>query len=137
MTRRVAACTIRRVNRKAAAWCSALLVIAQLVTGPIANALSDAMGCIGCTHAATSGSPQAGDGCTDCPDASDDAPAGSHDDHRRGSCHCHCAQAGTHTPAVTTPTFVALLPAEPEALCGEPKGPAFSSPDFEFLRPPN
>jgi hypothetical protein len=128
---------MRRVNLKFAAWCSALLVIAQLTTGPVAHALSDAMSCIGCTHVAAAGSPPVEDACADCPEAADQSPAGSHHDHRGGSCHCHCAQTGTHTPAAATLNLVALLPAEPEALSGEPKGPAFSAPQYEFLRPPN
>jgi hypothetical protein len=137
MTRGASAPTIRRVKRRVAAWCSALLVIVQLTTGPIAHALSESLGCIGCTHATAGHSPTVDDGCADCPETSDGGPTGSGHHHGKGSCHCHCSQTGTHTPAMTPTNVVTVLPAGPESPGGEPTGPAFAAPLFDLLRPPN
>jgi len=95
---------MRRVNRKTAAWCSGLLVIVQMVTGPVAHPMSGFIGGADCEHAAALGTPQIGGDCADCPPAPDQSPAGSPQDH-----------SGT----------------------SEPKGPTFSPPLFDVLRPPN
>jgi hypothetical protein len=96
--------TMRRVNPKTAAWCSGLLVIVQMVTGPVAHPMSGFIGGADCEHAAALGTPQIGGDCADCPPAPDQSPAGSPQDH-----------SGT----------------------SEPKGPTFSPPLFDVLRPPN
>jgi hypothetical protein len=129
--------TMRRVNRKTAAWCSGLLIVVQMVTGPVAHSMPDFTDAGACQHAAAHGTPAMDGDCGDCPPAPDQSPAGSQHDragtHDHGKCPCPCG----HTPALGTTTLAAPKPAPPAEVANEPKGPAFSAPLFDFLRPPN
>ena len=128
---------MRRVNRKTAAWCSGLLVIVQMVMGPLAHPMSGFTGAADCEHAAALGTPQAAGDCMDCPAAPDESPAGSQQDHSGTHSHYRCACPCGHTPALAAVAFAALEPVPPADVASDPKGPAFSPPLFDFLRPPN
>jgi hypothetical protein len=129
--------TMRRVNRKTAAWCSGLLIIVQMVMGPIAHPMSGYNGAADCEHAAVPVTPQVGGDCADCPPATDQAPGDSRQDHTGPHEHYRCACPCGHTPALATVALAVLKPAPPADVAGEPKGPTFSPPQFDFLRPPN
>lgn len=107
----------------------------QMLMGPVALAMTDALGCIGCEHATATSASSADPDCRDCPATSPDAPAGAHQ-HSSGA-GCHCAHAGAHVQAMAPALPLVTLPSPPEALCGEPKGPAFAAPAYQLLRPPN
>jgi hypothetical protein len=125
--------TMRRVNRKTAAWCSGLLIIVQMVMGPVAHPMSAFAGAADCEHA----TPQMHDDCGDCPPAARESPGDSEQDHSSTQGHCKCACPCGHTPALATVTFAVPKPVPPADVASEPKGPTFSPPLFDFLRPPN
>jgi hypothetical protein len=129
--------TMRRVNRKTAAWCSGLLIIVQMVMGPIAHPMSGFAGAADCVHATVPGTPMANDDCGDCPPTQDESPGGSQQDHSSTHGHHKCACPCGHTPALSTVTFAVPKPVPPADVASEPKGPTFSPPLFDFLRPPN
>lgn len=129
--------TMRRVNRRTAAWCSGLLVIVQMVTGPVAHPMPGPMQAADCQHAVAPGTPHGDADCGDCPSAADHFPAGSKPDQPTTRTHCACACPCGHTPLLASPTVPVLKPALPADVRSEPKGPTFSPPLFDFLRPPN
>jgi hypothetical protein len=137
MTGQVRFSTMRRVNRKTAAWCSGLLIIVQMVMGPVAHPMSGFAGAADCEHAATSNTPQLAGDCGDCPPAPGQSPGGSPQDHSGTHGHYKCTCPCGHTPALATVAFAALKPVPPADVASEPKGPTFSPPLFDFLRPPN
>jgi hypothetical protein len=120
------------MNRKAAAWCCALLIIVQMVVGPVAHPMPAGLAMDECEAAA-----HAGDDCADRPsDTRHDADDPGHN-HPLQPSGCSCACPCGHTPALAMPVMPVSRPALPEALASEPKGPAFAPPLFDFLRPPN
>jgi hypothetical protein len=125
------------VNRKTAAWCSALLVIVQMVVGPVAHPMSNSAATGDCGRAAYASTAHSDGDCAGCPAAPDDAPAGSQHAQPAQHSDCKCACPCGHTPALAMPSLTIMRPALPEALEGEPKGPTFSPPLYDFLRPPN
>lgn len=129
--------TMPATIRKTAAWCSALLVIAQMVVGPVAHPMSIATETDLCGQVTSADAAHADGDCGDCGAAPDHAPAGS--EHEQPAKHfgCKCACPCGHTPALAMPNLVVMRPALPEALAGEPKGPTFTPPLYDFLRPPN
>jgi hypothetical protein len=129
--------TMRRVNRKTAAWCSGLLIIVQMVMGPVAHPMSGFAAAADCEHAAAPVAPQMHGDCGDCPPAPDQSPGDSEKDHSGPHGHCKCACPCGHTPALAMVAFAAPKPAPPTDVASEPKGPTFSPPLFDFLRPPN
>ena len=122
---------MHRVNRKTAAWCSGLLIIMQMVTGPVAHPMSGFAGDADCEHAAAPVAPQMHGDCGDCPPAARESPEDSRQDHYK--CACPCG----HTPALATVAFAVPKPIPPADVASEPKGPTFSPPLYDFLRPPN
>jgi hypothetical protein len=129
--------TMRRVNRKTAAWCSGLLVIVQMVMGPVAHPMSGFAGAADCDHAAAHAAPQMQGDCGDCPTAAHDSPGDSRQDHSSTHGHYKCTCPCGHTPALATVAFAVPKPDLPADVASEPKGPTFSPPLFDFLRPPN
>jgi hypothetical protein len=125
------------VNRKTAAWCSSLLIIVQMVVGPLAHPMSDPAATDDCGPATYAGRAQSNGDCGDCPAASDHAAAGSQHDQPPKHSDCRCSCPCGHTPALAMPSLAVMQPALPEALAGEPKGPTFTPPLYDFLRPPN
>ena len=128
---------MHRVNRKTAAWCSGLLIIVQMVMGPVAHPMSGFAGATDCVHATVPGTPIADDACGDCQPTQDESSGGSHQDDSSTHCHYKCACPCGHTPALSTVTFAVPKPVPAADVESEPKGPAFSPPLFDFLRPPN
>ena len=129
--------TMRRVNRKTAAWCSGLLIIVQMVMGPVAHPMSGFAGAADCEHAAAPVAPQVHGDCGDCPPATHESPGDSRQDHSSTQGHYTCACPCGHTPALATVTFAVPKPVPPADVASELKGPTFSPPLFDFLRPPN
>lgn len=128
---------MRRVNRKTAAWCSGLLIILQMVIGPVAHPMPGSVEDADCDHASQHGALQLDGDCGQCPSAPAESPAGSQHDHPTPHAFCKCACPCGHTPALATPAIAILKPSLPAEVPGEPKGPAFSPPLFDLLRPPN
>ena len=129
--------TMRRVNRKNAAWCSGLLIIVQMVMGPVAHPMSGFAGAADCEHAAAPVAPPMHGDWGDCPPAAHESPGDSRHDHSSTQGHYTCACPCGHTPALATVTFAVPKPVPPADVASEPKGPTFSPPLFDFLRPPN
>ncbi len=125
------------VNRKAAASCSALLIIVQMVVGPVAHPMSNSTATDDCARATDAGMAHSDGDCVDCPAAPDHAPAGAQHEQPAKHSDCGCACPCGHTPALAMPSLAVMRPALPEALAGEPKGPTFTPPLYDFLRPPN
>jgi hypothetical protein len=129
---------VRRTNRPTTAWLSAFLIILQMVMGPVAHPISPGTGSGDCGHGTPHASPQDHGDDPDCRGTHDHAPsAARHDGARDGAEHARCPCPCSHTPALAMPTIVAPQPAPPEGVDGVLKGPAFSPPLFELLRPPN
>jgi hypothetical protein len=129
--------TMRPVNRKTAAWCSGFLIIVQMLMGPIAHPMSGFAGAADCEHATVPGTPQVDGDCGDCPPAPGQSPGGSQQDHSGTHGHYQCVCPCGHTPALASVAFAVRKPAPPADVASEPKGPTFSPPLFDFLRPPN
>ena len=129
--------TMRRVKRKTAAWCSSLLIVVQMVMGPVAHPMSGFAGAADCVHAVVATAPHVDSDCGECPPAPDQPASGSQQDHSGTHGHYRCACPCGHTPALATVTFAVPKPVPPADIASEPKGPTFSPPLFDFLRPPN
>lgn len=129
--------TMRRVNRKTAAWCSGLLIIVQMVMGPVAHPMSGFAGVADCEHAAAPVAPQLHGDCADCPPVPGQPAGGTQQDHSGSHGHYRCTCPCGHTPALATLVIVVRKPTPPADVASEPKGPTFAPPLFDFLRPPN
>lgn len=125
------------VNRKTAAWCSSLLIIVQMVVGPVAHPLPNPAATDDCGRVASAGTAPSDGDCEDCRAAPDHVPTGSQHEQPAKHSDCSCACPCGHTPALAMPSLAVMRPALPEALAGEPKGPTFTPPLYDFLRPPN
>ena len=124
------------MKRNLVAGVLALLVIIQMLAVPLAWAAASHLECLGCDDSGTASTSHPDHDCSDHHPAPDGASDGSRQHHPGTAGHCNCGHASAHGQAVAMPVTVVLLPVQPEALSGEPKGPAFSAPLFEFLRPP-
>jgi hypothetical protein len=84
------------------------------------------------THATTGGMTD----CGNCPDGQASTPSDSHSDHH---CRIHaaCTSPCAHTPALSAIRLFVASPAAPESVVSDVPTPAFDSPLFDFLRPPN
>jgi hypothetical protein len=125
------------VNRKTAAWCSSLLIIVQMAVGPVAHPMSNSAATDDCGRATHAGTAQSDGHCEDRLASPDRGPAGSQHEQPAKHSDCKCACPCGHTPALAMPSLAVIRPALPEALAGEPKGPTFAPPLYDFLRPPN
>jgi hypothetical protein len=127
----------RMIGRPASSLFASLLVLFQLLGSPLAHATPTADNDCGpagqTTHTTTTGMMD----CGDCPDGQVPAPSGSSnsDDHCRthATCTCTCA----HTPALGAIRLIIARPTPPESAVSDLAAPAFDSPLFDFLRPPN
>lgn len=123
------------MNRKAVAWCSALLIVLQMVIIPVVSAISGTAGHQGCDHGDVVHAWHADDDCCDtlqsqhCP--------GSKQNHSRHTGHCGCVHTGPQTQAVASSLALFTSITQSQALASEPQGPAFSAPVLELLRPPD
>ena len=137
MTGQERSSTICRVNRRTSAWCSGLLIIVQMMTAPVAHPLSGGAAIADSGQAAASLASQGrGDG-GHCPPAAHESSGDGRQDHTRANGHDKCACPCGHTPALATATFAALKPVPPADAAGELKGPTFTPPRSDILRPPN
>lgn len=114
---------------------AALLVIVQMVMGPFAYAIAGGLLADECAHAGTVHPWHADDGCGE-PSAGSGGGGSTHS--RPHVTHqCHCVHAVSLVPIVGNPYFVVSIAAATEAVSGRLRGPAYSAPLFELLRPPN
>jgi hypothetical protein len=105
-----------------------------MVSVPLASAIGATVEHDGCDHGATVHEWHANDDCGNHTQSSD--KAGSNQRTARSSGRCHCVHFGVLQSASNLMAIVAP-PAQAEGFPREPRGPAYSAPDFEFLRPPN
>jgi hypothetical protein len=127
----------RMVSRQTSSLFASLLVLSQLLVSPFAHASpavdEDCGPTRQSTHAATAGMTD----CGGCPDGQASTPSGtSHDDHHCRT-HAACASPCAHTPALGAIRLFVASPSPPESAVTDVATPAFDSPLFDFLRPPN
>lgn len=127
---------MRAMQRRTSAWLACLLILGQMMIGPLAHSMSGATMAGHCTHAAGM-TDCAGDDCGMCPGTHGHAPPATQHGHSGALAHARCSCPCATTPALATTHFVATRPWVPVTLPGELQGPAFSPPIFDFLRPPN
>jgi len=129
----------RMISRQTSSLLASLLVLTQLLVSPFAHAsptADDDCGPTGQTTHTTTTTSGTMD-CGDCPDGQAPAPSDSSstDHHCRthAACLCPCA----HTPALGAIRLFVPSPTPPESVVSDLAAPAFVSPLFDFLRPPN
>lgn len=130
--------TVRRMNgRLKSSLFASLLVLFQLLVSPWAHAAPTANDDCDSTDQATH---MAGGGIADCGDCpgeqaptAPDSSTGDHHCRTHVACSCPCA----HTPALGAIRLIIASPTPPESVASVLTGPAFDSPLFDFLRPPN
>jgi hypothetical protein len=125
------------IGRQTSSLFASLLIMTQLLVGPFAHASpttnDDCVPTGQSTRAAMGGTTN----CGNCPDAQGSAPTGSsHDDHH---CRIHatCTSTCAHTPALGAIRLFVASPTPPERAVSDLAAPAFDSPLYDFLRPPN
>jgi len=126
---------MRTVNPKVVACVCALLIIFQMAAGPVSLAFAGSAADTGCDHAGTVHAWHEDEDCGDHSQARDDSESSQH--HSGSMGQCHCVHSVSQTLVVSSLMIVAALPAETEAFASVLRGPAYSAPLFEFLRPPN
>ncbi len=125
------------ISRQTSSLFASLLVLTQLLVSPLAHASPTADDGCGATGQTTHATARAMTDCGGCPDGQAPAPSdSSNSDH-----HCRtqvaCTWPSAHTPAIGAIRLVVASPTPPEDVVGELTVPAFDSPLFDFLRPPN
>jgi hypothetical protein len=125
------------IGRPTSSLLAALLILLQLLAGPLAYAAStadsDCEHTNQTTHTTTSGMM----GCGDCPDgrAPPSSDSSDGDSHCRNHVACTCSCA--HTPALVAIQLFVASPTPPDGAISDSAAPTFDSPLFDFLRPPN
>src|SRR5262245_14104655 len=104
-----------------------------MVMGPIANCIAVPSAPDGCDRFDAAGMMMMADSdCSHCPTSSDDGGSdrghGASTRPAHGQCGCACGQ----TPALAVPGLNLIKPVSPEILAGEPKGPSFEPPYYDF-----
>ena len=122
------------MNRRLVGRIAALLVICQMVMGPFAYAFVGGPVAGGCAHAGTVHPWHADDGCGEPRNAGGGA---STHHHPHATHQCHCVHAVSLVPIVGSPYCVVSVATTADAITGRLRGPAYSAPLFELLRPPN
>ena len=123
------------MNRKVIACFTVLLIIFQVVAIPFASACSGAGDYTDCGHGLSVHAWHADNDCGD--HAQTQNASGAHQQHSDSAGRCHCVHMGTHAQVAVSCVSIIQLFVQPEALSGEPKGPAFAAPLFELFRPPS
>lgn len=127
----------RMISRPTSSLFASLLVLIQLLVSPFAHAsptANDDCSPTGqTTHTSTSGTM----GCGDCQDGQAPAPSDSSDNDHHCRTHVACTCTCAHTPALGAIRLIIASPAPPEGAVSDLAAPAFDSPLFDFLRPPN
>jgi hypothetical protein len=125
------------IGRPTSSLFATLLIVVQLLVGPLANAAPTTGG--GCdptgqtTHTTSKGMVD----CGDCPDgqapASSNSSGGDHHCRNHAACTCSCV----HMPALGAIRLMIASPTPPESAVGALAVSTFDRPLFDFLRPPN
>ncbi len=115
--------------------CSALLIVLQMVIVPVVSAISGTAQHKCCDHGGVVHVGQADDDCGGT-SQSQHCP-GSKQNHSRHTGRCSCVHMGMQMQAVASSLAIFTPIAQSETLASEPKGPAFSAPVLELLRPPD
>ena len=123
------------MGRVARIWCLILLVISQMVSGPLASATGGTVEHDGCDHGTTVHAWHATDECGDCEQTQ--GGTRSHDHPADSNGRCHCVHVGIQTQSTARLMTIVTLSMQSALLAGEPKDSAHPAPVFEFLRPPN
>ncbi len=128
--------SVRRMSsRKTSSLFASLLVLTQLLVSPFAHAsptVDDDCAPTGqSTHATAGGMTD----CGNCPDGQA-LTGSSHNDHHCRT-HAACTSPCAHTPALGAMRLFVAGPTPPESAVSDLATPAFDSPLFDFLRPPN
>jgi hypothetical protein len=124
-------------SRQTSSLFASLLVLTQLLVSPFAHAAPAVD--IDCdttgqsTHAAASGITN----CSDCPvgqaPTASDSSSSDHHCRTHAACTCTCV----HTPALGAIRLFVASPTTSDGAVSDLVTPAFDSPLFDFLRPPN
>jgi len=125
------------ISRPTSSLFASLLVLTQLLVSPFAYASPTVDVACGPTgqsaHATTSGMTD----CCNCPDGQAPAPSdSSHGDHHCRT-HAACTFPCAHTPALSAIGLFVARPTPSAGAVSDLAAPAFDSPLFDFLRPPN
>jgi hypothetical protein len=125
------------IGRQISSLFASLLVLTQLLVSPLAHASPTADEDCGATGQSTHATASVMTDCGDCPDgqapASSDSSNSDHHCRTHVACTCPCA----HTPALGAIRLFVASPTPPESAVSDLAAPAFDSPLFDFLRPPN
>ena len=125
------------IGRRASSLLGSLLVFAQLLTGPFAHAAPPADEDCGpngqTSHATTDGMTD----CRDCPDGQGASTSDSSSGEHHCRIHATCTSTCAHTPALGAIRLFVASPTLPERAVSDLAAPAFDSPLYDFLRPPN
>jgi len=129
----------RMIGRRASPFLASILLLAQLVAGPLTHAepIMPIGGDCGPVAAASHTATDAMAGCADCPDERSSARSGSHPDGHHCRAHAACSCPCAHTPALAATRMLVLKPSAPDAVDGVLTAGTFDPPLFDFLRPPN
>jgi hypothetical protein len=129
---------VRRViDRPISSLLATLLILVQLLVGPFAHALPTVDQDCGPAGQASHQTPGAMCDCGDCPDHESPSSPGSAGGEHHCRTHAACTSQCAHTPALGAIRLLIASPTPPEAVATVFAVPAFDSPLFDFLRPPN
>jgi hypothetical protein len=125
------------IGRPTSSLFATLLIVFQLLVGPLAHASSTTGGGYDPTGQTTHTTSKGMVDCGDCPDgqapASSNSSSGDHHCSNHAACTCSCA----HTPALGAIRLFVASPTPPNSAVGNLAAATFDSPLFDFLRPPN
>jgi hypothetical protein len=125
------------ISRQTSSLLASLLLLTQLFVSPFAHAsptADDDCGATGqSTHATASGMTD----CGNCPDGQDPTPSGSSNNDHHCRTHDACTWPSAQTPALGAIRLFIASPTPSEGAVSDLVTPAFDSPLFDFLRPPN
>jgi hypothetical protein len=116
------------VNRKTAAWCTALLVIVQTVVGPVAHPMTIATATDHCRQVSRADTAHSDGDCDDCHAVPDDARAGPQHQQPTRHSDCRCACPCGHTPALAMPNLDVITAGAAGGTRRRAQGPGLHSP---------
>jgi hypothetical protein len=125
------------ISRPTSSLFASLLVLIQLLVSPFAHASPTADDDCGATGQTTHATARAMTDCGGCPDRQAPAPSDSSNSDRHCRTHVACTCTCAHTPALGALRLFVASPTTPQSMVSDLMAPAFDSPLFEFLRPPN
>lgn len=125
------------ISRQTSSLFASLLVLTQLLVSPLAHASPAADDDCRATGQTTHATSRAMTNCGGCPDGQAPVPSDSSNSDHHCRTHVACTWPSAHTPALGAIRLVVASPTPTEDVVGELTVPAFDSPLFDFLRPPN